>query len=139
MIVYVPPVLVTGALAADSYDHLTATPQLCAGHHHHHSHLQLSTVLKQIIILNGYCAIANVYHNIVTLMHWNILIAVAVSSSLGQELDPILDLGYPGVNAEAGTLTSVTNHTNLGESKYIKLINCKILHKIVISYYGYSY
>ena len=59
---------------------------------------------------------------------WNLLIAVGVLGSLGQELDPVLDLGHTAVYAVAGALTSKADHSHLGESKYIELfINCDTL------------
>ena len=45
--------------------------------------------------------------------------AVGVLGSLGHELDPVLDLGHPGIHSIAGTLTSIADHTNLGESSVI--------------------
>ena len=51
---------------------------------------------------------------------WNLLIAVGVLCSLGQELDPVLDLGHPGINAVAGALTPIANNSHLGESEYIE-------------------
>ena len=53
-----------------------------------------------------------------TLLYWN-LTTVCVLSSLGQELDPMLDLGHTAVNPVAGALTAIANHSHLGESKYI--------------------
>ena len=44
---------------------------------------------------------------------WNLLIAVGVLCSLGQELDPVLYLGYTGVNAVTGALTPVANYSHL--------------------------
>ena len=46
------------------------------------------------------------------------MIAVGVLGSLGDELDPVLDLGHPGIHAVAGALAPIAHHTNLGESKY---------------------
>ena len=48
---------------------------------------------------------------------WNLLIAVGVLRSLGQELDPVLDFGHPGIHAVAGALAAVTHHSNLRKSK----------------------
>ena len=45
---------------------------------------------------------------------WNLLIAVGVLCSLGQELDPVLDLGHPGIHAVAWALASIAHNTNLG-------------------------
>ena len=47
------------------------------------------------------------------------MLAVSVLGSLGYELDPVLHLGHPAINAVAGALTSVANYSHLGESKYI--------------------
>ena len=49
----------------------------------------------------------------VTLLYWNIFITVAILGSLGQELDPVLYLGYTGVNAVTGALTPVANYSHL--------------------------
>ena len=46
------------------------------------------------------------------------MIAVGVLGSLGDEHDPVLDLGHPGIHSVAGALTAIADHTNLGESKY---------------------
>ena len=46
------------------------------------------------------------------------MIAVGVLGSLGDELDPVLDLGHPGIHAIAGAFTARTHHSHLGESKY---------------------
>ena len=70
-----------------------------------------------------------------TLLLWNILIAVAILCSLGQELDPVLDLSHPGVNAMAGALTPIANYSRLGESKYNNLWYLSIYIYII---YGYS-
>ena len=45
---------------------------------------------------------------------------VRVLGSLGQELDPMLDLSHTAVNPVAGTLTPIADHSHLGESKYIE-------------------
>ena len=58
------------------------------------------------------------YH--VTLLLWNILIAVCIPGSLGQELDPVLNLGDTAVNPVAGALTAVADNSHLGESKFFK-------------------
>ena len=50
----------------------------------------------------------------------NLLITVAVYSTLRYELDPVLHLGDTAVHAVAGALTAVANHSHLGESKYIR-------------------
>ena len=50
----------------------------------------------------------------------NLLITVAVYSTLRYELDPVLHLGHPGIHAMAGALTSIANYAHLGESKFIK-------------------
>ena len=57
------------------------------------------------------------YH--VTLLLWYICITVAILSSLGQELDPVLHLGDTAIYTVAGALASVANHPHLGESKYV--------------------
>ena len=80
------------------------------------------------------------YHNIhhVTLLYWNFRITVAILRSLGQELDPMLDLGHTAVNSVAGALTPETNHPHLGKSKYIKLfINCNTIFYLILFIYGY--
>ena len=56
----------------------------------------------------------------VTLLYWNIFITVTILGSLGQELDPMLYLSHTAVNPVAGALTSVADHSHLGESKYIE-------------------
>ena len=48
------------------------------------------------------------------------MVAVGVPSSLGQELDPVLDLGHPAIDTVAGALTAVADQSHLGESKYIE-------------------
>ena len=53
------------------------------------------------------------------MLYWNLVIAVGVLGSLGYELDPVLDLGHPGIHTVAGALTAIANHSHLGESKYI--------------------
>ena len=53
------------------------------------------------------------------------MIAIGVTGSRGDELDPVLDLSHPGVHAVAGALTAIADHSHLGESKYIGLFrNC---------------
>ena len=49
---------------------------------------------------------------------WYLLVTVAILGSLGQELDPVLDLSYPCIHPMAGTLATIANHSHLGESKY---------------------
>ena len=61
----------------------------------------------------------NIQH--VTLLHWNLLIAVGILSSLGQKLDPVLDLGHPGIHPVAGTLAAKAHHSNLEKSKIDQL------------------
>ena len=65
----------------------------------------------------------SMYHNIqhvhVTLLLWNIMVAVGILGSLGQELDPMLHLSDTAVNSVTGTLTTVANHSHLRESKYV--------------------
>ena len=56
----------------------------------------------------------------VTWSVWNLLVTVGVLRSLCYELDPVLDLGHPGIHAMAGALTSIANYAHLGESKFIK-------------------
>ena len=46
------------------------------------------------------------------------MIAVGVLGSLGDEHDPVLDLGHPGIHSVAGALTAIADHTNLDESEY---------------------
>ena len=60
------------------------------------------------------------YVSHVTLLLWNIVVTVAILGSLGQELDPMLDLSHTAVNPVAGTLTPIADHSHLGESKYIE-------------------
>ena len=48
------------------------------------------------------------------------MVAVGILGSLGQELNPMLDLGHTAVNAVAGALTAIADHSHLGESKYIE-------------------
>ena len=60
------------------------------------------------------------YVSHVTLLLWNIMNTVRVLGSLGQELDPMLDLSHTAVNPVAGTLTPIADHSHLGESKYIE-------------------
>ena len=45
------------------------------------------------------------------------MVAVGVLGSLGQELDPMLDLGHTAVHTVAGALTAITYNSHLGESK----------------------
>ena len=59
------------------------------------------------------------YVSHVTLLLWNIMVAVGILGSLGQELDPMLDHGHTAVYPVAGALTAIADDTNLGESKYI--------------------
>ena len=55
---------------------------------------------------------------------WNLLIAVGVLRSLGQELDPVLYFSHPGIHAMAGALAAIAHHTNLRQSqKCMKLMN----------------
>ena len=56
----------------------------------------------------------------VTFLNWKLSITVAILGSLGQEKNPILDLGDTAVYAVAGTLTAIADHSHLGESKYIE-------------------
>ena len=58
-----------------------------------------------------------VFH--VTLLLWNIMVAVGILGSLGQELDPVLHLGHTAVHSMAGALTAIADNSNLGESKFI--------------------
>ena len=63
------------------------------------------------------------YRNVqckVTLLYWNILVTIGVLGSLGQELDPVLDLRHPGIHTVAGTLAAIADHSHLGKSKFIK-------------------
>ena len=60
------------------------------------------------------------YVSHVTLLLCNILVAVGILGSLGQELDPMLDLGHTAVHTVAGALTPITNNSHLGESEYIE-------------------
>ena len=63
------------------------------------------------------CFLLNVENIHLTCVLWNLIITVGVHSSLGYELDPVFDLGHPGIHPDTGALTSKTHHTNLGESK----------------------
>ena len=56
----------------------------------------------------------------VTFLNWRLSITVAILGSLGQEKNPILDLGDTAVYAVTGALTPVANNSHLGESKYIE-------------------
>ena len=57
----------------------------------------------------------NVYVLIIyTWLQWDLRITVGVLCSLGYELDPVLDLCHPGIDAMAGALASIAHHTNLG-------------------------
>ena len=47
------------------------------------------------------------------------MVAVGILGFLGQELDPVLDLSHPAINAMAGALTPIADHSHLGESKYV--------------------
>ena len=60
------------------------------------------------------------YVSHVTLLLWNIMVAVGILGSLGQELDPVLHLGHTAVHTVAGALTPIANNSHLGESKYIE-------------------
>ena len=55
-----------------------------------------------------------IQYSMLTLLQWNLLIAVAILGSLGDKLNPVLDLGHPGIHAVTGALTSIANHPNLG-------------------------
>ena len=55
----------------------------------------------------------------VTFVNWKLSITVAILSSLGQEPDPMLDLGHTAVHSMAGALTAIADNSNLGESKFI--------------------
>ena len=65
---------------------------------------------EKVFVLNIKCA---------TWLIWNLVIAVAVHGSFGNELDPVLDLGHPGIHTVTGTLAAIADHTNLGESSVI--------------------
>ena len=56
----------------------------------------------------------------VTFLNWKLSITVAILGSLGQEKNPILDLGDTAVYAVTGALTAVADNSHLGESKYIE-------------------
>ena len=60
------------------------------------------------------------YVSHVTLLLWNIMVAVGILGSLGQELDPVFHLGDTAVNPVAGALTPIANNSHLGESEYIE-------------------
>ena len=60
------------------------------------------------------------YVSHVTLLLWNISVAVGILGSLGQELDPVFHLGDTAINPVAGAFATVANHSHLGESKYIE-------------------
>ena len=47
----------------------------------------------------------------------NVLITIAVYGFCCYELDPVLDLGNPGIHAVTGTLAAIADHSDLGESK----------------------
>ena len=78
------------------------------------------------------------YVSHVTLLLWNIMVAVGILGSLGQELDPMLHLGHTAVHTVAGALTAIANHAHLGDSNYINLINCNILFLIFTIYLPFS-
>ena len=65
--------------------------------------------------LDNYANVSNV-----TLLLWNIDITVTILGSLGQELDPVLDLSHTAINSMAGALAPVAHYSHLGESKIIK-------------------
>ena len=58
------------------------------------------------------------YVSHVTFLLWNIMVAVGILGSLGQELDPVFHLGDTAVHSVAGALTAVADNSNLRESKY---------------------
>ena len=64
----------------------------------------------------------------VTLLLWNLFITGTFLGSLGQELDPVFDLGDTAVHTVAGTLTPVADHSHLGESKYIVIYELCIIY-----------
>ena len=51
---------------------------------------------------------------------------VRVLGSLGQELDPVLDLSHPGIHSMAGALAAIAHHSHLGKPKYIMFTNCGV-------------
>ena len=55
------------------------------------------------------------------------MVAIGVLGSLGHELDPVLDLGHPGIHAVAGALNSITHNSHLGDSKYIMYYELKLM------------
>ena len=106
-----PSVLVKGDRAACSSIHLVGSPRLYVRPHQKGS-LQLPAMLRTEA---GQHLCFTILH--ATLLHWNILVAVGVLGSLGDELDPVLHLSHPGIHAMAGTLFSKAHHTDLGQSK----------------------
>ena len=60
----------------------------------------------------------------VTWLFWNLSLAVAILGSLGYELDPMLDLGHPGIHSVAGALTPIAHNANLRESKNLIYTGC---------------
>ena len=54
------------------------------------------------------------------------MIAIGVTGSRGDELDPVLDLSHSGIYTHIGALNAIAHNTNLGESnnnkKFIKCI-----------------
>ena len=58
---------------------------------------------------------ANEYPNI-TRSVTTLLLTVGVLGSLGYELDPVLDLGHPGIHTVAGALAAKAHHSNLENS-----------------------
>ena len=58
-----------------------------------------------------------IQYSMLTLLQWNLLIAVAILGSLGDKLNPVPDLGHPGIHAVAGAFTSIAHDTDLRESK----------------------
>ena len=67
----------------------------------------------------------------------NLLITVAVYSTLRYELDPVLHLGHPGIHTVAGALYSIAHHSDLGKSKSVNEQN-KLLYLVYDSHLPFS-
>ena len=67
----------------------------------------------------------------------NLLITVAVYSTLRYELDPVLHLGHPGIHTIAGALYSIAHHSDLGKSKSVNEQN-KLLYLVYDSHLPFS-
>ena len=73
-----------------------------------------------------------------TWLVWNLLITIGIQSSSSNILDPVLDLGDPCIDAMAWTLTTIANHTNLGQSKNIPCCKVWIPSLVIFIYLPFS-